>query len=54
MEHQQVEKIFSGDYFGLVLLCFGMKIPESDHTIFAFQDILFLNNAPVEIFAEIH
>ena len=54
MEHPQLEEIFAGDRSGLVLLCFRMEIPESDHTVFAFQNILFLDNAPVKISAEIN
>jgi hypothetical protein len=54
MEHQQVEEIFTGDRSGLALLCFGIEIPESDHTVFAFQNILFLDNTPVKISAEIN
>jgi len=54
MEHQQVEKIFAGDPSGLILSGFGMEISESDHAVFAFQDILFPDDAPVEIPAKIY
>ena len=54
MEHQQAEKIFSGNSPGPVLFGFGIQIPESNLAVFAFQDILFLYNAPVEISAKIY
>ena len=47
MEHEQVEKIFSGDGPGSLLAGFGMEIPEGDHAVFALEDILFPNDAPV-------
>ena len=53
MEHQQVKKIFSRDRSGLFLLGRGIEIPERDFTIFALQDILFLDDAFVQIFTEI-
>lgn len=54
MEHEQIEKIFSGDGLGPVLPGFGMEIPEGDHAIFALQDILFPNDALVEISTKIN
>jgi len=30
MEHEKIEKIFSGDSPGSVQPCFGVKIPEGD------------------------
>jgi len=40
MEHQQIEKIFAGNCPGLILSGFGMQVPECNHTVFVFQDIL--------------
>jgi len=54
MEHEQIEKIFSGNRSGSVLPGFGMEIPESDHTVFALQDVLFSDDAPVQISAKIN
>lgn len=54
MEHQQVEKIFAGNCSGLIFSGFGIEIPECNHAVFAFQDILFLYDAPVEISARIY
>ena len=53
MEHQEVEKIFAGDGPGSVLAGFGMEIPEGDHAVFAVKDVLFPNDAPVEVSAKI-
>jgi len=47
MEHEQVEKMFSSDGPGSVLAGFGMEIPEGDHAVFALEDILFPDDAPV-------
>jgi hypothetical protein len=54
MEHEQIEKIFPGDGPGPVFPGFGMEIPEGDHAVFALQDILFPDNAPVQISAKIN
>ena len=54
MEHEQIEKIFSGDGPASILPGFGMEIPEGDHAVFALQDILFPDDAPVEISAKIN
>ncbi len=54
MEHEQIEKIFSGDAPGSVLAGFGMEIPEGDHAVFALEDILFPDDAPVQISAKIN
>jgi hypothetical protein len=54
MEHQQIEKIFATHCPGLIFFGFGMQIPESNLAVFAFQDILFLYDASVEISAEIY
>ena len=54
VEHDQIEKIFPGDGPGPVLAGFGMEIPEGDHAVFALQDILFPDNAPVQISAKIN
>jgi len=45
----QIEKIFPGDGSGPVLVGFGMKIPERNSAIFALQDILFPDDAPLQI-----
>jgi hypothetical protein len=54
MDHQQVKKIFSGDGPGPVLPGLGMEIPEGDPSVFAFEDIQFPDDAPVEISAKIN
>ena len=54
MEHEQIEEIFPGDGPGPVLPGLGMEIPEGDHAVLALQDILFPDDAPVEIPAEIN
>jgi len=54
MEHEQVKKIFSGDCPGSVLPGFGMEIPERDMAVFALQDVLFPDDAPVQIPAKIN
>lgn len=54
MEHEQIEKIFPGDGPDPVFSGFGMKIPERDHTVFAVQDILFADDAAIEISAKIN
>ena len=53
MEHQQPEKIFAGYHSGLITLGFGINISEGDHSLIAFQDIFLLNNAFVEVSAEV-
>ena len=53
MEHEQIEKIFSGDSPCSVLLSFGMEIPEGDHSVFTLQDILLPDNTSVKIPAKI-
>jgi hypothetical protein len=54
MEHEQVEKMFSSDGPGSVLAGFGMEIPEGDHAVFALEDILFPDDAPVQVSAKIN
>jgi len=54
MEHEQIEKIFPCDRPASVLPGFGMEIPEGDHAVFALQDILFPDDAPVQISAKIN
>lgn len=54
MEHEQIEKIFPGDGPASVLPGFGMEIPEGDYAVFALQDILFPDDAPVQISAKIN
>ena len=54
MEHEQIEKIFSGDGPASILPGFGMEIPEGDHAVFALKNILFPDDAPVEISAKIN
>ena len=52
MEHEQVEKIFSSDGPGSVMAGFGMEIPDGDHAVFALKDVLFPNDAPVQVSAK--
>ncbi len=54
MEHEQVEKILSGDGLCLVLPRFGMEVSLGDHGIGALQNTLFTNNASIQIPAEIN
>jgi len=54
MKHEQIDKIFPGDCPGPILTGFGVKIPEGDMAVFALQDILFPDNAPVQISAKIY
>lgn len=54
MEHEQIDKIFPGDGPASILSGFGMEIPEGDHAVCALQDILFPDDAPVEISAKIN
>nr|WP_275888947.1 hypothetical protein [Desulforhopalus vacuolatus] len=54
MQHEQVEKIFSSDSPGPVLVGFGMKIPESNVAIFAQQNIFLADYAPIKISPKIH
>ncbi len=54
IEHEQIEKIFPGDGPGSVLAGFGMEIPEGAPAVFAVQDILFPDDAPVQISAKIN
>jgi len=54
MEHEQIEKIFPGDGSGSVLVGFGIKISERNSAIFALQDILLPDDAPVQIVLSIH
>lgn len=54
MEHEQVEEIFSRNGPGSVLSGFGMKIPEGDHTVLAAENVLFLDNASVEVSAQVN
>ena len=53
VQHERVEEFFSTHLPCPVLTGFGVKIPEGNHAVFALQDILFLDYAPVEILAEI-
>ena len=54
MEHEQAEKMFSSDGPGSVLAGFGMEISEGDHAVFALEDVLFSNDAPVQVSAKIN
>ena len=54
MEHKQTEEMFSGEGPGSVLAGFGMEISEGDHAVFALEDILFPDGAPVQVSAKIN
>jgi hypothetical protein len=51
MEHQQVEEIFSGHSPCTIFSAFGVDISESDHTVVAAEDVLFLNDAFIQVLA---
>ncbi len=54
MEHEQIEEIFSRDSTCSVFPGFGMKIPEGDHTVLATENVLFLDNASVQVLSKIN
>lgn len=54
MEHQQVEEIFSGYSPGTIFPAFGMDIAEGDHAVLAAEDVLFLNDTFIQIFAKVN
>lgn len=53
MEHKQVEELIPTDCPGSIFSRLGMKIPEGDHAVFAGEDILFLDDTPVKVSAQI-
>jgi len=54
MEHEQVKEIFSRNGPGPVLSGLGMKVPEGDHAVFTAEDVLFPDDASVEISAKVN
>ena len=54
MEHEQVEKMLAGDCLCTVLPRFGMEVSVGDHGIGTLQNILFTNNASIQIPAKIN
>ncbi len=53
MKHQQVKEIFSGHRSCPIFFAFGMDIAESDHTVLAAEDVLFLDDAFIEVLAKV-
>ena len=53
MEHQQVEKIFAGDGSGVILFAPGVHITECNRSVVVMQNILFLDNAFIQVLAKI-
>ena len=53
MEHEQVEKFFASDAPGSVFSRFCVEVAEGNHAVFTAQDILFPENTPVQVFAEV-
>lgn len=53
MEHQQVKKVFPWHSSGSILVGFGVKIPEGDLAVLAGQNVFFLDDPFVKIFAKI-
>ena len=53
MAHEQIKELFSTHGLGSILSGLGMLVAESHPTIFASQDVLFLNDTPVEILPKI-
>jgi len=51
--HEQVEKLLPGNGSGPAGSGFGVKIPVGDHPVFILQDILFTDDTPIEVLAEI-
>lgn len=49
MEHEQVEKMLTGDCFCTVLPGFGMEVSVGDHGIGTSKNILFPDNASIQI-----
>jgi len=49
MEHEQIKELFSTLCPGLVFSRLGVKVAEGHHAVFASQNVLFLNDTPVEI-----
>jgi hypothetical protein len=54
MEHEQVEKMLAGDCLCTVLASFGMEVSVGDHGIGASKNILFPDNASIQIPAKIN
>jgi hypothetical protein len=54
MEHEQVEKMLTGDCLCTVLPRFGMEVSVGDHGIRASENILFPDNASIQIPAKIN
>jgi len=54
MKHKQVKELFPADGPGSVFFGLGVKVPEGDLAVFAAQDILFPDDTPVEVSAEIN
>lgn len=53
VEHEQAKEILTCYDPCPVLPWFGMEIPEGNHAVFALEDIIFPDNTPVQVFAEI-
>lgn len=53
MEHEQIKELFSTHCPGFVLSGLGMLVAEGHPAVFASQDVLLLNDTPVEILPKI-
>ena len=53
MKHQQVKEIFAGHRSCPRFFAFGMDIAESDHTVLAVEDVLFLDDAFIQVLTKV-
>lgn len=54
MEHQQIEKVLAGDCLSTVLSGFGMEVSVGNHGIGALKNILFPDDASIQLPAKIN
>lgn len=54
MEHQQIKEIFSGHCPCAIFLASGMDLAEGDHAVLAAEDVLFLDDAFIQIFTKVN
>ena len=54
MEHQQVKEIFSGNRPRPIFFAFGVDIAKGDHAVLTADDVLFLDDTFIQVFAEVN
>jgi hypothetical protein len=53
MLHQQVKEVLSGNCSCPIFIAFGVDISKGDFSVFAAKDVFFLDDAFIQIFAEV-